>query len=106
MVTKRTKQVILKIKRATVSIFNLASSCFPNYHRSNIMNVPFISPVLALSGHLDTVAAGDFQKWTYPPFAGQLVDGKIYGRGAVDMKSGLAAMVVFHHFPMVIALLF
>ena len=50
-------------------------------------------PVLALSGHLDTVAAGDFQKWTYPPFAGQLVDGKIYGRGAVDMKSGLAAMV-------------
>lgn len=50
-------------------------------------------PVLALSGHLDTVDAGDLDKWTYPAFSGQLVDDKIYGRGAVDMKSGLAAMV-------------
>ena len=50
-------------------------------------------PVLALAGHLDTVDPSDPQKWTYPPFAGQLADGKIYGRGAVDMKSGLAAMV-------------
>ena len=50
-------------------------------------------PVLALAGHLDTVDEGDEDKWTYPPFAGQLAADQIYGRGAVDMKSGLAAMV-------------
>lgn len=51
-------------------------------------------PILALAGHLDTVDAGKVDKWTYSPFAGQLVGDKIYGRGAVDMKSGLAVMVV------------
>jgi succinyl-diaminopimelate desuccinylase len=43
---------------------------------------------LVLSGHLDEFPAGD--GWTFPPFAGALKDGKIMGRGAGDMKAGLA----------------
>lgn len=49
---------------------------------------------LGISGHLDVVAAGDEDEWTYPPFAAEIVDGKLYGRGATDMKSGLAALVI------------
>ena len=43
---------------------------------------------LVLSGHLDEFPAGE--GWTFPPFAGTLADGKIMGRGAGDMKAGLA----------------
>jgi len=48
---------------------------------------------LALSGHLDVVSAGDKSAWSYPPFAGEIVDGKMHGRGTADMKSGVAAML-------------
>jgi acetylornithine deacetylase/succinyl-diaminopimelate desuccinylase family protein len=47
-------------------------------------------PTLVLCGHLDTVPAGE--GWTRHPFRGTLSDGQIYGRGACDMKAGLAAM--------------
>lgn len=50
--------------------------------------------VLAFAGHMDTVATGDPEKWQYPPFSGQIVNGNIYGRGSVDMKGGLTAMVI------------
>lgn len=50
-------------------------------------------PVLALAGHIDTVATGDPSNWTYNPFSAHEVNGQIYGRGTVDMQSGLAAMV-------------
>jgi len=46
---------------------------------------------LLLLGHLDTVPVGDESHWTAPPFSGVLRDGKIFGRGAVDTKGGLAA---------------
>lgn len=48
-------------------------------------------PALVFSAHMDTVPTGE-EPWVYPPFSGTLADGKIYGRGAADMKSGLAAM--------------
>ncbi|MGI6553333.1 MAG: YgeY family selenium metabolism-linked hydrolase [Bacillota bacterium] len=44
-------------------------------------------------GHLDTVSVGDVNKWQYNPFQGKIEDGKVYGRGASDMKGALAAMV-------------
>jgi succinyl-diaminopimelate desuccinylase len=46
---------------------------------------------LVFCGHMDTVRPGE-QPWTYPPFSGKIVGDKLYGRGASDMKSGLAAM--------------
>lgn len=48
-------------------------------------------PVLVYNGHLDVVPAGPY--WTKPPFDGLVEDGKLYGRGASDMKSGVAAML-------------
>ncbi|MCA9881732.1 MAG: M20/M25/M40 family metallo-hydrolase [Anaerolineae bacterium] len=49
---------------------------------------------LLLIGHLDTVAAGDKSAWTYPPFSATLADGKLFGRGAVDTKGGMAAAIM------------
>ncbi len=46
---------------------------------------------LLLIGHLDTVPPGEAASWFYPPFSGQIADGRIYGRGAVDTKGGIAA---------------
>jgi len=48
---------------------------------------------LLFNGHLDTVPPGDIE-WEYGPFSGEVVDGRIYGRGSADMKSGLAAMII------------
>ena len=49
---------------------------------------------LLLEGHTDVVTEGNPAEWTHPPFGADLVDGKIYGRGAADMKGGLAAAMV------------
>jgi succinyl-diaminopimelate desuccinylase len=49
---------------------------------------------LLLEGHTDVVTEGDARDWTHPPFGAELVDGRIYGRGSADMKSGLAAAMV------------
>jgi succinyl-diaminopimelate desuccinylase len=49
---------------------------------------------LLLEGHTDVVTEGDPAQWSHPPFGAELVDGRIYGRGAADMKSGLAAAMV------------
>ena len=51
-------------------------------------------PTLLLEGHTDVVTEGDASEWSHPPFGGELVDGRIYGRGSADMKSGLAAAMV------------
>lgn len=50
-------------------------------------------PAVMLSGHSDTVPPGDVP-WENDPFSGALVDGELWGRGATDMKAGLAAMLV------------
>ncbi|HEY7300905.1 MAG TPA: succinyl-diaminopimelate desuccinylase [Xanthobacteraceae bacterium] len=48
------------------------------------------APNLVFAGHTDVVPAGDEAKWVHPPFAGDVVNGMLYGRGAVDMKGGIA----------------
>jgi succinyl-diaminopimelate desuccinylase len=49
------------------------------------------SPHIVLAGHTDVVPTGDPGKWRFDPFSGQIADGMIWGRGACDMKGGLAA---------------
>ncbi len=46
-----------------------------------------------LDGHIDTVEVSDPSAWRHDPFAAQIEDGRIYGRGAADMKGALAAMI-------------
>lgn len=50
-------------------------------------------PTLMFEGHSDVVTAGDKSQWTHDPFAAEIVDGRLYGRGSADMKSGVAAMI-------------
>lgn len=50
--------------------------------------------VLGFTGHMDVVDPGDLAAWVTEPFEATVKDGKLYGRGACDMKSGLAAVVV------------
>jgi succinyl-diaminopimelate desuccinylase len=47
-------------------------------------------PHFAFAGHVDVVSPGEQAKWTHPPFAGEITDGTLYGRGAVDMKGAIA----------------
>ncbi len=51
-------------------------------------------PHLCFAGHSDVVPPGDELAWAYPPFAGEIAEGLLYGRGAVDMKGAIAAFVV------------
>ena len=52
------------------------------------------SPTLVFAGHTDVVPTGPLAQWTTPPFSPSHRDGLLYGRGAADMKSSIAAMVV------------
>ena len=51
------------------------------------------SPLLCFAGHTDVVPTGPLENWQSDPFKPEIRDGLLYGRGAADMKSGLAAMV-------------
>ena len=51
-------------------------------------------PILVFAGHTDVVPTGPPERWATPPFEPTLRDGKLFGRGAADMKASLAAMLV------------
>lgn len=50
-------------------------------------------PTLLFEGHTDVVTAGPRELWSVDPFGGEIRDGRLYGRGAADMKAGVAAML-------------
>src|SRR6478735_7942397 len=50
-------------------------------------------PYLLFAGHTDVVPPGDVERWRHEPFAGVIDGGELYGRGAVDMKGGIACMM-------------
>lgn len=52
------------------------------------------SPRLMLNGHIDVFPAGDGRDWARSPWSGDVVDGRLHGRGTVDMKAGTAASVI------------
>lgn len=49
-------------------------------------------PLVLLEGHMDHVSPGNTTEWKHEPYAAEIVDGKIFGRGTVDMKAALSAM--------------
>ena len=51
-------------------------------------------PVILFDGHMDVVPATNYDEWTCAPFSGEIQDGKIWGRGATDMKGPLAAVIM------------
>jgi succinyl-diaminopimelate desuccinylase len=51
-------------------------------------------PSLCLNAHLDVVPTGEVEAWTHPPFAADLVDGRVYGRGAGDDKASVTAQII------------
>lgn len=50
-------------------------------------------PVIAFDAHVDTVDTGQKELWSFPPFSGEIRDGRVWGRGASDQKGGMAAMM-------------
>jgi len=48
---------------------------------------------IMFDSHVDTVEVNDEEKWDIPPFSGEIVNGRLHGRGSVDMKSGVAASI-------------
>ena len=54
---------------------------------------PAVGPVLCFAGHTDVVPTGPLEEWRSDPFVPTIREGVLYGRGAADMKSGLAAMI-------------
>ena len=68
----------------------------PDPEKPNVVS-SFDSPVegkrLVLNGHIDVFPVGNEEGWSHDPWGGELVDGKIYGRGACDMKAGTTASI-------------
>ncbi|CAO3440472.1 acetylornithine deacetylase/succinyl-diaminopimelate desuccinylase family protein [Azospirillum endophyticum] len=65
------------------------------YPRTNVIariEAPRPGPCIHFNGHIDVVPAG--QGWTVDPFGGVVKDGRVYGRGACDMKGGIAASII------------
>ncbi len=52
------------------------------------------APLIVFAGHTDVVPTGPEERWSHPPFAGDIEDGMLYGRGAADMKGSVAAMAI------------
>lgn len=92
------EQQMAEFIAATFAKYNIQSKIIP-YADQRASIIAEIGPadssfVLALAGHLDTVAIGNPDNWHHDPFSGSVIGDHIYGRGAADMKSGLAAMMI------------
>ncbi len=84
----KNKELIFGSKKGEEKILNLFSIKTPNKNIRENCNV------LCFAGHTDVVPAGNIEKWKFDPFKAKLSNGKIYGRGASDMKGAIAAWVV------------
>lgn len=82
--------------------FTIYRTIFPEKAPETTIDVPVENfyarlgkhgPHLLFAGHVDVVPPGDLALWTYPPFEPTIKENRIYGRGAVDMKGGIAAFI-------------
>jgi succinyl-diaminopimelate desuccinylase len=82
--------IIPRLKRLGFSI-----ELFPAGNAQNLWaRFGTTKPLVCFLGHTDVVPPGPLEKWTSPPFSPEIRDGYLYGRGACDMKAGVAAMIV------------
>lgn len=104
-------QHLIQIKSVNdneTAVADYLASLFAPYPEAQVKKVPFAAnrdnlvvtignpagPMIGLSGHMDVVDAGDVTAWSHDPFGGEVVGDQLFGRGASDMKSGLAAIVI------------
>ncbi|WP_143462633.1 ArgE/DapE family deacylase [Levilactobacillus enshiensis] len=111
--TPQTKVEILQhliqipsVNENETAVANYIASLFAPYPQAKVEKVPFAEnrdnlvvtigegPQIGLSGHMDVVDPGDHSAWSHDPFGGEIVGDHLFGRGASDMKSGLAAIVI------------
>ncbi|MSP53643.1 MAG: succinyl-diaminopimelate desuccinylase [Gammaproteobacteria bacterium] len=82
--------IILRLKKLGFSI-----ELFPAGAAQNLWaRFGTQKPLVCFLGHTDVVPTGPIDKWTSPPFSPEIRDGYLYGRGACDMKAGVAAIIV------------
>ena len=86
------KRVSGEQKNPLAPVFN-ASTAINNAAKGTV-NKPANSKLLVFAGHTDVVPTGPLEKWSSNPFVPSHRDGKLYGRGASDMKTSIAAFVV------------
>ncbi|MCX7121137.1 MAG: succinyl-diaminopimelate desuccinylase [Gammaproteobacteria bacterium] len=84
------KILIGRLKKIGFSITELNSNGVSNFFAIRGTG----ETLFAFSGHTDIVPPGDESEWHSPPFEASIRDGKLFGRGAADMKTALAAMIV------------
>jgi succinyl-diaminopimelate desuccinylase len=67
---------------------------YPVINLHSVYNPKNSKNILYFAGHTDIVPAGDETLWKYPPFEAKIIDGILYGRGAVDMKPAISAFIM------------
>lgn len=93
----RNEEDVANYLAALLSEYGIDSKVIPTEipGRANLVaEIGSGSPVLAISGHMDVVSAGNAEAWTSDPYTLTERDGKLFGRGSTDMKGGLAALVI------------
>ena len=73
--------------------FSFEETNYKNISNLVITNGNSKNKTFCFLGHTDVVPPGPESEWTVPPFSGEIIDNKIYGRGAADMKGGVACFV-------------
>jgi len=73
--------------------FSFEETNYKNISNLIITNGDSKNKTFCFLGHTDVVPPGPESEWSVPPFSGEIIDNKIYGRGAADMKGGLACFI-------------
>ncbi|MCF2136289.1 MAG: M20 family metallopeptidase [Candidatus Thorarchaeota archaeon] len=85
---------VAKLLREHLEGYGLACKSVGSSNRPNLIFYTHEGETgpLVIHGHMDTVPVGDIKDWDYDPFAGEIHNGRLYGRGACDMKGPVAAL--------------
>lgn len=103
LIANRLKEKGLEVDKWIPEYHELIKSEFFNSNRDSYEDSPNVVGVLKgngggksviLNGHVDVVPAGDVSKWRHDPYSGEIIDGKMYGRGTTDMKGGNMAALI------------